>query len=107
MAALQRDTSATARNSSQVVLQALARMPLEDISNAISKDESVACRVRSGEARLTVVELCALLDAAGKKVVDSSAVCIRKEKYESMSQLFAAAMSDEATVRRLIWDEST
>ena len=105
MSTVQQTAPAMPRNSAQALLRALASMPLEAISEAIHKDDSVACRVRSGDARLTVQELGALIDACGQKLVSKDAVCIRREKYESMSHLFAAAMSDEATVRRLIWDE--
>lgn len=94
----------TARKSSQVLLRSLARMPLEQLAQALTKDESTASRVRSGEARVTVGEFCELVDAAGMKLVPISKVCVDREKYEALATLAAAAMSDRDTVRRLVWE---
>jgi len=79
-------------------------MSLESISSAIAKDDSTASRVRSGEARLTVGELCDLVDAAGLKLVASDRVCVDRRKYEALATLAAAAMSDEDTVNKLVWE---
>lgn len=77
---------------------ALARMSLDAISRAIAKDDSTSSRVRSGEARLTVGELCDLIDAAELKLVSRDRVCVDRKKYEALATLAAAAMSDEETV---------
>lgn len=94
-----------ARKSSQSLLRALARMPLEAISSALGKDESVASRVRSGEARVTVGEFCELVDAAGLKLVGADKHCVDRAKWEAISTIAAAAMSDKESVRRLVWEE--
>ena len=92
------------RKTSQVLLRELARMPLEAIANVLSKDESVASRVRSGEARLTIGELCNIVDAAGLKIVPKDKVCVDRQKYEALATLAAAAMSDKDIVKRLVWE---
>lgn len=96
--------SATARNSSQSLLQALARLSLEAIGKAISKDETTACRVRSGEARVTLAEVGALIDAAELKLVSRDRVCVDRKKYEALATIAAAAMSDEESVNKLVWE---
>src|SRR5574341_92714 len=90
-----------ARKSSQALLRQLARMPLDKIAQALSKDDTTASRVRSGEARVTVGEFCDLLDAAGLKLVPASKVCVDRQKYEALATLAAAAMSNKETVQRL------
>jgi hypothetical protein len=79
-------------------------MPLDQLAQALSKDESTASRVRSGEARLTIGEFCELVDAAALKLVPTSKVCVDRAKYEALATLAAAAMSDKATVQRLVWE---
>lgn len=98
--------AAASRKSSQTILGVLARMPLERIAEAIGKDESTACRVRSGEARLTVMELGSLLDAAAQKVVSIEQVCVRRDKLGAMATLLAAAFADEQTTHRLVWEDA-
>lgn len=94
----------SARKSSQALLGALARMSLDAISKAIAKDDSTASRVRSGEARLTVGELCDLIEAADLKLVSRDRICVDRKKYEALATIAAAAMSDEASVKKLVWE---
>lgn len=91
--------------SAQVLMRSLARLPLDVLAQALSKDESTASRVRSGEARVTVGEFCDLLDAAGLKVVSREKVCVDKQKYEALATLAVAAMSDKQTIQRLVWED--
>lgn len=79
-------------------------MPLDEIARALSKDDSTASRVRSGEARVTVGEFCDLVDAAGLKLVAFDRICVDRRKYEALATICAAAMSDEATVNKLVWE---
>lgn len=100
------DTSAPiARKSAQILMRSLARMPLEQLAQAISKDESTASRVRSGEARLTLGEFCELVDAASMKLVGADKYCVDRAKWEAITTLVAGAMSDRDTVRKLVWEE--
>lgn len=92
------------RKSSQVLLASLARMSLDTISKAIAKDDSTSSRVRSGEARVTLGEFCDLVDAAEMKLVDRDRVCVHRKKYEALVTIAAAAMSDETSVHKLVWD---
>lgn len=96
----------SARTVHRPFMSALARMPLDSIAEAIGKDESVASRVRSGEARLTVAEMCALIASAGLKVVSVDQVCVKRDKLGAMTTLLAAAFSDEMTTQRLVWDDA-
>lgn len=77
-------------------------MPLEAIADAVNKDESTACRIRTGEARLTVHEFCALVDAAGKKLVGKGQYCVNKAKFEAVILLLTSSLSDEETVRKTL-----
>lgn len=97
---------AITRKSSQVLLRVLARLPLDQLAQALSKDESTASRVRSGEARLTVGEFCELVDTAGLRFVQAGKVCVDREKYEALATLAAAAMADKETIQRLVWDDT-
>lgn len=80
-------------------------MPLDAISKAISKDDSTSSRVRSGEARLTLGELCDLIDAADLKLVTRDRVCVDRKKYEALATIAAAAMSDPESAKKLVWDD--
>lgn len=93
-----------ARKSSQVLLHVLAKMPLDAIAKAISKDDSTASRVRSGESRLTVGEFCDLVDAAALKLVSVDKVCVDRRKYQALATIAAAAMADQASMEKLVWD---
>lgn len=95
---------AIARKSSQALLRELARLPLDIIAKAIVKDESTASRVRSGEARITLGEFCELVDVAELKLVSRDRVCVDRKKYEALATIAAAAMSDEDSVNKLVWD---
>lgn len=106
MTASSTGAQAMARNASQSLLQAVAAQPLSVLADALGVDESVACRIRSGEARVTLHQVGALLDALQKKIVSRDQVCVSRSKYEAMATLLAAAMSDADTTRRLIWEES-
>ena len=105
MAPVSAPTPATSRNSAPKVLAALAKLPLDTIAHAIGKDDSVACRVRSGDARLTLGEFCALLDAAGMKAVGANNVCVSRERYEMLAGIAAAAMADKEIVQRLVLED--
>lgn len=80
-------------------------MDLASLAQALSKDESTASRVRSGEARLTVGEFCELVDAASMKLVSRDKVCVDRAKYEALATLAVAAMADKQTIQRLVWED--
>lgn len=84
----------TAPNSEKVLLHVLALLPLEAIAKAIAidgakVDDTKACRVRSGEARLTVREFCALLELADKKLVGRDKVCISQAELNFLRATYA------------------
>lgn len=105
MTASSADQSAIARSSSQLLLQALAKCPLDRLALALAKDETTACRVRSGESRITLAEACALIDAADMKLVARDRVCVDRKKYEALATIAAAAMSDPESAKKLVWDD--
>ena len=84
---------------------ALAGTSLEVLAQAIGKDDSQVCKIRSGELGAKVRDVVKLLHAAGLKVVPTDRVCVKREKYEAMVTIAAAAMADPATARRLTYDE--
>jgi len=96
---------AHARNCAPRLVQALARVPVKSIADAIGKDESVASRVRSGEARLTLHEFCALIDLAGQKLVGADNVCVSKDRYSMLAGIASAAMSNPSIVQQLVWED--
>lgn len=99
-------SDAGARKSAQAVMHGLARQPLSVLAEAAGVDESVASRMRSGEARATLAQYCALLDAAGLRVVPSDRACIDRERLDAITKLLAAALQDPATVKKLVEVES-
>lgn len=94
-----------ASNFAQEFARRLARLGLDVIARAIRKDDTSACKVRSGEQRCTIGEFCALIEACGLKMVDRDKVCVDRRAYESMTYIASKALSDQQTSKRLIWDE--
>jgi hypothetical protein len=68
----------------------LLRVPLSAIADAIGKDESAACRIRSNERPCTLTEFCALLDLAGFKLVSKGKQCIDAEELQMLRRVYAA-----------------
>ena len=85
--------------------QRLAKRSLADLCAALNKDDSTASRIRSGESKLTIEEFSKLLQFLGLKLVDTNRVCVARETYESLAHIASKAMRDEATARKLMWDE--
>ena len=100
----------TQSNALQVGLRAveiaLAATNLDVLAAAIGKDDSTACRVRSGETKVCISDAIRLMYAAGYKAVPQGKVCVDRGRYEAMVTMASAAMADEQTMRRLTWDES-
>lgn len=100
-----RKSDAAPRNWQQMIVSRLAGASLDTISEAIGKDVSVASRLRSGEARVTFNEALEVIGALGCKCVDMGAVCVRRDRYEAISSIARAALTDQDFSHRLIWDE--
>jgi hypothetical protein len=83
----------------------LAKVPLEEIARAIGKDDTAACKVRSGERAATIAELMKLIPLCGLKLVDKDKICVDRRAYESMTYIASKAMADQQSAQRLIWDE--
>lgn len=68
--------------AAQFLLRRLNRLPLAIVAGALGRDESTACRIRSGERGCNAEEFCALLDVSGLKLVDKGKVCVDRETHE-------------------------
>lgn len=97
---------ASPRNGAQLLTTRLLGVALDKISKALGdKDDSTACRVRSGEQRCTLAEFCKLVTLADLKIVDVSKVCVDRQAYDSLTYIAQKAMADKDTAKKLIWDE--
>lgn len=94
-----------ATKSLRQISQRFAKHTLTELCTALGKDDSTVSRIRSGESKLTVEEFCRLLQFLGLKVVETQRVCVDRQTYESMAHMVAKAMRDEATARKLMWDD--
>lgn len=100
------NSDATPRKWTQFVLQRLAKAPLQGLAEALDKDDSQVCRIRSGEQRVTFSEALRLIEALGCKVVDIDARCVNRERYEALATIAQAAMACPDTARRLMFEDS-
>lgn len=104
--AIPNNAEAAPRNAAQLLTTRLLAIALPEISKVIEKkDDSTACRVRSGEQRCTLDEFCKLVALADLKIVDRAKVCVDRQAYESMTYIVQKAMANAATAKTLIWDE--
>ena len=90
------------RKAHSLFLQAMEeRGTAKNVALAMACSEATVSRTKDQmEAAL------ALLYQVGFKVVEASRVCVQHDKYAAMVTLARAAMADDATVQKLIWDES-
>ena len=95
----------SAANPRQVLTTRLAKLKLEAIAQAIQKDDTEACKVRSGERRCSLSEFCALLDLAGLKLVDKSRHCVRADEFEFMRKMTARALANQQVAEQLTFDD--
>lgn len=98
-------TSKALHRDLQLVAQALSSTSLERLAGAIGKDDTQACKIRSGELGAKVGDMVRLLHAAGLRIVPSDRVCVQRQKYDAIVTIAAAAMADPETARRLTSDE--
>jgi hypothetical protein len=113
MAAVFASQEATPRNITPILgnpvallASRLSKLPLEDIARALGKDDTAACKIRSGERACTVGELAKLIPLCGLKLVDRDKVCVDRQAYESMTYIATKAMSNQSMAQQLVWDES-
>lgn len=97
---------ATACNSLQDALQAvataLAGTSLEVLCRAVGKDDTVVCKVRSGQANVSLTDAVRLMMAAGLKVVPVDRVCVDARTYDAVTTIAERAMADPECARRLL-----
>lgn len=94
-----------ASNPVAILSTRLSKLSLEHIARALGKDDTAACKVRSGERACSVTDLAKLIDAAGLKLVDKSRVCVKVEEYNFMRRLTARALTNERIAQELTFDE--
>ncbi len=111
-AELSAPTGASASNGAPVVgnpvallATRLAKLTLEEIAKVLGKDDTVACKIRSGDRAASVGDLAKLIPACGLKLVDKDKVCVDRKAYEAMSYIASKAMANQETSQKLIWDE--
>lgn len=96
MSAVLSASGASANNVRQLPVNPLAalttrllKISLASIAQAIGKDESAACRIRSNERPCTLTEFCALVDLAGFKLVSKGKVCIDADELAMLRRNYA------------------
>lgn len=92
-------------NPVAILATSLANVSLSDISKVLGKDTTICSRIRSGEREATIGELARLIPLCGLKLVSVDKVCVDRRAYESMTYIASKAMADQATAKKLIWDE--
>lgn len=92
-------------NPAQLLSTRLTKIALSQIGDAIEKDETAACRIRSNERPCTLSEFCKLLELCHLKLVDRDRVCVDRQAYESMVYIAQKAMANQATAKSLIWED--
>jgi hypothetical protein len=89
----------------RAVAAALSSTPLDVLGAAIGKDDTVACRVRSEEAKVTISDALRLIYAAGFKTVPAGKVCVDRATYQALSTIATKAMAIPSMAHQLVWDE--
>lgn len=110
MSTLSDTTAAMNSNGSQTALRLVAARlnstALDDLAHAISKSDSVASRIRSGESNVSIEDAVRLLYAAGLKVVPAEKVCVDRAAYEAMATIATRAMANPKIAQQLVWDDA-
>ena len=91
----------------RAVAGALSSTPLDVLAAAIGKDDTVACRVRSEEIKVTMSDALRLIYAAGYKAVPLSKICVDRDTYQALATIAGKAMADPEMSQRLVWDEAS
>lgn len=89
----------------RLIAASLGGASLETLAQAIGRDDTQVCRIRSGQLGATVQDVARLLYAAGLKVVPADRVCVDGPTYQALSTIAARAMANEEFARRLVWDD--
>lgn len=71
------------------------------IATAMGTSESTVSRLKNDHLE----SFARLLAHAGLKIVDCDAVCVKRERWQAMSTMAVAAMSDETIARKLVWED--
>lgn len=90
------------RKAHSLLLQAMQDPGTQrQIALALGVSESTVSRTKTEKLEDAVT----LIYQLGFKVVASDRVCVDRAKFEAVLMLARAAMSDEDTVRKLVWEE--
>ena len=89
-----------ARKAHSLLLQALAPIgTATNIAREVGVSEATISRAKADSEAVI-----ALLYRCGFKVVSNDYVCVKRDRYEAMATIAQAAMADEATARKLMWE---
>lgn len=90
------------RKAHSLLLQAMQDPGTQrNLALALGVSESTVSRTKTEKLEDAVT----LIYQLGFKVVASDRVCVDRAKFEAVLMLARAAMSDEDTVRKLVWEE--
>jgi hypothetical protein len=70
------------------------------LAASMGVSESSISRIKNEQLE----NVCLLLAQCGLKVVDADRVCVDKRKFEAITTLASAAMSNQEAVRTLVWE---
>lgn len=105
-------TGATTSNGAQAVgnpvailSTRLSKLSLEEIARALGKDDTAACKVRSGERACSVSDMAKLIGACGLKLVDKDRYCVKREEFNFMRSMTARALANEQVAQQLTFDD--
>lgn len=102
MSELSDGANARARKAHSAVLQAMQDPGTQrNLAQVIGVSETTISRTKTEKLE----DVLMLLYHLGFKVVSQDKVCVERASYDAMVTMARAAMADDATVRRLTWDE--
>lgn len=88
-------------NSRQVLSTRLNKLGGSTLAKALSKDESTASRILSGERGCTIEEFCQLLDLVGLKVVGVEKHCVPADELRMLRRVYSNIIA-----RDLVWEDA-
>ncbi len=98
---------ATLASVMKLVERHLASASLDELGAAVEKDDTQACRIRSGQANVSILDAVRMLYAAGVKCVPLGHVCVERGTYEAMTLIASKAMANVGIARQLVWSDES
>jgi hypothetical protein len=92
----------TTESPRNIVADRLRNAKREAIEAALGKGESWCTKLLAGDSGVRLVDLPALLNELGLKVIDKTKYCVDRQVYESYRTIATKAMN---APQSLVWDE--